>query len=276
MPKMPPILGLLLAGLIYSLSWIMAPQALHELGEGLFMLTTLMVGYLSLSVILRKKIKTITFREVGHGITLGILLCLIMLGVIKELAGTPPLYLAGYPAYALLLVLPAQWLIKRQAPCILEFMASLLCAAGAFMLGIQPGPFGMGVIALMGLYLSLSAYWARDDSPSLSTTIELGAATLSALILAGKDLPANVDPRAWLLVIILGVATFAFSGILLKNSLQKFSPLKCAVILSLQLPIAAFLVSPADIYTPGMFSILAGGIILLMPRSSVKSNPDIA
>ncbi len=236
-------LSLLLVAVIWGSGFIVTKNTLDHITPYYMLFYRFFVSTILLSVVLFKKIRKASIKDVKAGVTIGLFLFAGFATQTVGLQYTEAGKQAFITATNVVMVPFIYWGISKKKPDKFDLAAAFLCLVGIGVLSLNSnlsmgyGDFLTLICAVFfALHITSTGYFAKESDPYVISIVQLGTAAIFSLIFALLFEGSPTAIKTETVVPILYLAVFStMMAFLLQTIAQKYtSSTHTAIILSLE------------------------------------------
>jgi len=225
---------LILLAFILSVSLVVTPRAISQMGIGFFSMSRFLIAYLLVSIIYRADIRSIKFKDIARGITLGCLIFLLYLSQGIFLPKGSPLEEAVFLSFSVVLIPFLSIPILKVIPLKREIAAIVTCIIGLCLLWTGFDIVGIASAILIALHIVLTANFVKKSNPVHLVVVQTATATLCSIFVYNKAILPGMGLISWVVVFYAALFVTAW-GLLIQTRAQIVaSPVKVGLIFALQ------------------------------------------
>lgn len=265
--------SLLLCAMIWGIGFVATDVALEEnISPYYMMVIRFSIAFVLLSIVFFKKFKSIKFKDIKAGVSVGGVLFIAFAAQTVGLQYTTPGKQSFITGVYVVIVPFLYWLINKKRPDKYSIIATFLCLIGTSFLtfngsiSISKGESLTLLCALFfALHLVLIGFYTNDIDPVVLTIMQMGTAAVCSLIAAliFETPPQNISSKGYMAVIYLG-AVSTMIAFMIQNVAQKYTyATHAAIILCLETVFGSFfsVLLRGEIFT---FKMVIGCIIIFI------------
>lgn len=241
---------------------MMIPRAVSQMGTGLFLMSRFLIAYLLVSIIYRRQIRSIKFKDISRGAILGFLVFLLYLFQSVSLSKASSFEEATLLSISIVLIPFLSVFIFKAKPSKVEVIATIVCIVGLCLLGSIPDVISLLSILLIALHIVFTAHFVKESNPVHLVVAQTAVGTICSMFVCNKDIPTGVDLISWGIVFYTAIIATTW-GLLTQTRAQRVvSPVKIGLILTLQPCFIGLICMSFGLYQVSSVEVIGIGLIL--------------
>ncbi len=225
---------LILLAFVLSVSLVVTPKAISQMGAGFFSMSRFLIAYLLVSIIYRADIKSIKFKDISRGMILGCLIFLLYFSQDISLSKGSPFEEAVFLSFSVVLIPFLSIPILKTSPPKREIVATFACIIGLCLLWTSFDIMGVASAILIALHIVLTANFVKKSSPVHLVVIQTATATLCSIFVYNKAILPGMGLISWVVVFYAALIVTAWGLLIQTRALIVASPVKVGLIFALQ------------------------------------------